>query len=342
VVWQSVLSSDTGHEWDTRGIVVAEAFADLAPGEHREDVLHEKQPPTRLVLPCGVKVLFEPVGLVEVDSLSIDQPVHCCRVHGYPSDLVCAAVRLDHPCWVDTFAVNREAEWMDPPREFSPGSCVALIPVRLRHTVHIGQDRRFLGRSRGTLTAMQTPPAIPPLDPAGTITALSASSRALDDLSTLPAAPGLYAWWAPPEVFPQLPGPAHPTETAVRLLYIGLATNLRKRITSNHLRRSGQSTLRRTLAGLLLDTERYRTRRTDRVVLVDQDEDRLTAWMHTHLQLTWCQHPTPDAVEARVIQQWAPPLNVAHASGPARAVIEAARTAYSASATPETKTQTPN
>ena len=111
--------------------------------------------------------------------------------------------------------------------------------------------------------------------------------------------------------------------------------NLRRRIVRNHLRRSGQSTLRRTLAGLLLDTEHYRTRRTDRVVLIDEDETRLTAWMHTYLQLSWCQHPTPDAVEAAVIAQWAPPLNVAHASGPARAAIEAARAAYSASTKPE-------
>ncbi|WP_213571514.1 GIY-YIG nuclease family protein [Rhodococcus sp. USK13] len=170
------------------------------------------------------------------------------------------------------------------------------------------------------------------LDPAHTITALGATHHALDDLSTLPAVPGLYAWWAAPDVFPQLTGPPHPTDTGARLLYVGLATNLRRRITSHHLRRSGSSTLRRTLAGLLLDTEGYRTRRTDRVVLVDEDEIRLTAWMHAHLRVSWCEHPTPAAVEATVIEQWAPPLNVAHASGPARALIEAARAAYFASA----------
>ncbi|MBP2520902.1 MULTISPECIES: GIY-YIG nuclease family protein [Rhodococcus] len=178
---------------------------------------------------------------------------------------------------------------------------------------------------------MHTPHPMASLDVADTITALSVASRSLYDLSTLPAAPGLYAWWAAPEVFPQLPGPTHPTNAGMRLLYVGLATNLRRRVISNHLRRSGSSTLRRTLAGLLLDAEHYRTRRTDRVVLVDEDEIRLTAWMRAHLQLTWCLHPTPEAVEAPVIEQWAPPLNVAHARGPARAVIEAARAAYSAS-----------
>ncbi|MFD4268176.1 GIY-YIG nuclease family protein [Rhodococcus sp. NPDC058481] len=133
-------------------------------------------------------------------------------------------------------------------------------------------------------------------------------------------------------MFPQLPGPTHPTSAEVRLLYVGLATNLRRRINSNHLRRSGSSTLRRTLAGLLLDTEGYRTRRTDRVVIVDEDEIRLTAWMHSNLWVSWCLHPTPAAVEAAVIGQWAPPLNVSHASGPARVIIEAARAAYASSA----------
>ncbi|WP_137726516.1 GIY-YIG nuclease family protein [Prescottella subtropica] len=178
---------------------------------------------------------------------------------------------------------------------------------------------------------MQTPD--PALDAADAIAALSTTTHALADLGTLPAASGLYAWWAAPEVFPQLPGPAHPTEPELRLLYVGLAKNLRRRITSNHLRRSGSSTLRRTLAGLLLDTERYETRRTDRVVIVDDDEIRLTTWMHTHLRLTWCLHPSPADVEAAVIGRWAPPLNVSHAiGGPALDVITAARAAYNTSA----------
>ncbi|WP_345353384.1 GIY-YIG nuclease family protein [Rhodococcus olei] len=155
---------------------------------------------------------------------------------------------------------------------------------------------------------MQTSPPPDALDPAGTVTALSATSHALDDLSALPAASGLYAWWAAPDVFAHLPGPAHPTEPGVRLLYVGLAKNLR-----------------RTLAGLLLDTEGYQTRRTDRVVLADEDEIRLTAWMHTHLRLTWCLHPAPADAEAAVIAQWAPPMNIAHTTaGPVLDAITAA------------------
>lgn len=149
-----------------------------------------------------------------------------------------------------------------------------------------------------------------------------------------PAASGLYAWWAPPVILPELVGPAHPTEPDLRLLYVGLATKLRSRLASNHLRRSGSSTLRRTLAGLLLDEQGYRTRWTDRVVLVDEDEARLTEWMDTHLRVSWCEHPAPRDVEGDIIRALYPPLNVDHTSGPALQVIKAARRRYYDSAGP--------
>ncbi|MBB2948886.1 excinuclease UvrABC nuclease subunit [Actinoplanes lutulentus] len=79
-----------------------------------------------------------------------------------------------------------------------------------------------------------------------------------DAVNELSRGSGVYAWWAAPSVFPDLPGPPNENAPSLRLLYIGLATNLRRRILSNHLRRSGTSTLRRTLAGLLV-SEGYRT-----------------------------------------------------------------------------------
>lgn len=42
---------------------------------------------------------------------------------------------------------------------------------------------------------------------------------------------------------------------------------------------------RRTLAGLLMPTEGYCTTWTDRVVLIPEDEQRLTDWMRQHLRL---------------------------------------------------------
>jgi len=51
--------------------------------------------------------------------------------------------------------------------------------------------------------------------------------------------------------------------------------------------------LRRTLAGLLLAEQGYRTRWTDRVVLVNGDEARLNSWMEANLRASWCEHPAP-------------------------------------------------
>ncbi|MFC7660122.1 GIY-YIG nuclease family protein [Pseudonocardia benzenivorans] len=97
-------------------------------------------------------------------------------------------------------------------------------------------------------------------------------------------------------------GPAHPTQSDLRPLYIGLATKLRSRLGSNHLRRSGRSTLRRTLAGLVLDEQGYRACWTDRIVLIDPDETRLTEWLGANLRVSWCEHPTPSDLEGDIIR----------------------------------------
>jgi hypothetical protein len=120
----------------------------------------------------------------------------------------------------------------------------------------------------------------------------------------------------------------HPSRSGLRLLYIGITTKLRSRLASDHLGRSGSSTLRRTLAGFLLDDEQFRTRWTDRVVLVGDDEQRPTAWMVEHLHVTWSEHPTPRDVERTIVQTLRPPRDVEHASGPVRDLVRAARQHY--------------
>ena len=167
------------------------------------------------------------------------------------------------------------------------------------------------------------------------IAVLQMPLRAVDDaVASLSQVKSLYAWWAATNVLPHLPGPSHPADVSVRLLYVGLATNLRTRITQNHLRRSGGSMLRRTLARPLLAGLGLRTRWTDRVVLVDNDELRLTVWMRQQLLLSWCQHKQPQQVEADVITRLRPPLNVDHTSGPVRDVIRDARSRFYNSAGP--------
>ncbi|WP_231954610.1 GIY-YIG nuclease family protein [Actinoplanes derwentensis] len=146
---------------------------------------------------------------------------------------------------------------------------------------------------------------------------------------------GVYAWWAGPSVFPWLDGVPNENVPSLRMLYLGRASSLRGRILRNHLRRSGSSTLRRTLAGLLL-SEGYRTTWTDRVVLVPEDEERLTSWMHANLRLTWAEDAEPGSIEAALVQRLHPPLNVSGVD-PADvqpSVVEA-KNAYNTSSGPD-------
>jgi hypothetical protein len=152
-------------------------------------------------------------------------------------------------------------------------------------------------------------------------------------VAVLPAEAGVYAWWAPPAVFAALPGRAHPTSTDLRLLYIGKATDLRRRVQRHHLRRSGSSTLRRTLAGLLLESEGYQTTWTGRAVLMPSDEVRLTEWMHDQLRLNWVVTSDRHQVETRMIATLHPPLNIQGAPpGPGSDTVRGARAAFRRSA----------
>ncbi|GIF46221.1 hypothetical protein DFJ67_6132 [Asanoa ferruginea] len=145
---------------------------------------------------------------------------------------------------------------------------------------------------------------------------------------------GVYAWWAGPSIFPELPGPPNASVPSLRLIYLGRAGSLRGRILRNHLRRSGSSTLRRTLVGLL-DSEGYETTWTDRVVLIPEDETRLTAWMHANLRLTWAEDPEPETIEAELVRRLHPPLNV-HGVDPqdVQPAVVAAKNAYNISSGP--------
>jgi hypothetical protein len=152
---------------------------------------------------------------------------------------------------------------------------------------------------------------------------------------------GVYAWWAAPSILPDLPSTPNVTVPSLRLLYVGRAASLRGRILRNHMRRSGSSTLRRTLAGLLV-SEGYSTMWTDRVVLVPADEARLTAWMYAHLRLTWAEDPEPATVEAELVRRLHPPLNVSGVDPEhVQAAVVAAKNRYNASARPTGPSPTP-
>ncbi|NEK57041.1 GIY-YIG nuclease family protein [Geodermatophilus sabuli] len=149
----------------------------------------------------------------------------------------------------------------------------------------------------------------------------------------VPSEPGLYAWWSRPGALPGITGPLH-LRGEHELLYVGLARSgpssratLRSRVVGNHIRgTTGQSTLRRSLASLLFEQEGWRSRFTDRPLLVPDDELRLNEWMQQHLVLTWAMHEQPWTVEAQVIADLAPPLNQsANSSHPLYPLVRDAR-----------------
>lgn len=157
-----------------------------------------------------------------------------------------------------------------------------------------------------------------------------------------PSEPGLYAWWAPAGAITGISGPPH-TSAPVALLYVGIAPSrasswatLRSRLLGNHAGgNTGASTLRRSLAALLTETEGYRVRWTSRTVLLPEDEARLTDWMRNNLALTWAAHPRPWEVETAVIAQLAPPLNQAgNKAHPSYQLVRAARKRWTDSARP--------
>lgn len=158
----------------------------------------------------------------------------------------------------------------------------------------------------------------------------------------LPAAGGLYAWWLPPDVLPDLQRDAAQA-TSIRqdlaLLYVGISGDLQQRLWGNHLNgNTGGSTLRRTLASLLGSTLHLVTARSpcsDRVVLTKPSEALVTAWIKANLSLTWATHPAPKEVEGEVIRRMRPPCNLDHNSGhPNYAAMSSARAAWRASAPP--------
>lgn len=101
------------------------------------------------------------------------------------------------------------------------------------------------------------------------------------------------------------------------LLYVGIARSgpssratLCSRVVGNHIRgTTGRSTLRRSLASLLYERQGWRSRFTDRPLLLADDEARLNHWMQEHLAVSWKVHGQPWTIEADVIAELTPPLN---------------------------------
>lgn len=159
----------------------------------------------------------------------------------------------------------------------------------------------------------------------------------------VPPRPGLYAVHGEVAVWQEL-GLGEPSDA--RPLYVGKAErSLASRDVDTHFStgKTGSSTLRRSLAGLLADVLALEGRprnpakpeRFANFGLEVSGDERLTGWMVTHLRLAvW---PSPDGailnvVETAVLAELLPPLNVAKVATPWRPLVQAGRRRLAAQA----------
>jgi GIY-YIG catalytic domain-containing protein len=154
------------------------------------------------------------------------------------------------------------------------------------------------------------------------IAALTGTPLTLDVARPLlPREGGLYAWWISNRALAPVGVPAnpHPTLAELDLLYVGIApsgatsrSTLRSRVIGNHMRGNiAASTLRRTLAALLLEVLKLRpVVQGDKVQLPKEQNTELGRWQHQHLRLTWHAVPKPWLLESTVIAKLRPPLNL--------------------------------
>lgn len=132
------------------------------------------------------------------------------------------------------------------------------------------------------------------------------------DINTIPNGPGIYVWYfnAPPS--DKLKN-KHITITIGewKMMYVGISSNLRKRIRSHFFSSSSaKSTLRRTIGAL-----RGKNHLNDRNRFNSDDEKFISAWIQKHGRVRYWEHENPQVKETELIQKGSFPLNYQHNSG---------------------------
>lgn len=162
------------------------------------------------------------------------------------------------------------------------------------------------------------------------IRALQTRGLAYDALvDDAPRRPGLYAFWADPSTLAAM---AWDVPFEGKPLYVGKSeSSLNSRDVTTHFGtgKTGWSTVRRSLAVVLRDELRLASVPRNATLpvrpanygLTPDGEERLTAWMKTHLTIAMWVKPVGivlKPIETDVIKHWQPPLNLDKVDHPSK------------------------
>jgi hypothetical protein len=142
-----------------------------------------------------------------------------------------------------------------------------------------------------------------------------------------PHTKGIYAWWFK-DISSIVPVNGTRGIADLNLLYVGIGPStgkskqsLRDRLKSHISPNTTKSTLRRTLACLLSETQmlqlevaRTSRKKSSKAVThhfgLNANEQMLSTWMDSHAKVSWAAHDRPWDVEQELIQILKPPLNI--------------------------------
>ena len=144
---------------------------------------------------------------------------------------------------------------------------------------------------------------------------------------TIPAGPGLYAWYFDAHPCGGIVGVGTKVE-AYGLVYVGIASSLRQRLVTHMNGTARRSTLRMTLGCLLAYSLALQLVPNSGRYNFGDGEPRISEWLDAHARLTWVEHPESARVEGDVVRALRPPLNRGHnAAHPHYATLGALRAA---------------
>lgn len=127
--------------------------------------------------------------------------------------------------------------------------------------------------------------------------------------SAAPDEAGLYAWWF--DELPNVPLTGAPEQNGFRLAYVGIASSrpgsrrtLRQRLRNHFAGSIATSTLRRSLAAILLNELDLHPRRMpgQKTRLDEGEERRLSDWLAAHGRVAWIADEAPWLLEAELLQ----------------------------------------